>query len=387
MHSLIRCSILAMAAVLPALAGAQFVTHTAATGLRFGYQAMIADLNRDGRLDLVGLGAQMSELLWFENPTWEPHVLAGDLSGMINVDAADLDGDGIPEIALAHGFGTIGARSTGDISILRHAGNPTEPWTLNGIDAIPTAHRIRWADVDGSGEPVLVVAPILNRDAESQADPDRLPTPLVYYRPGEWARESITMENLGVVHGLLPWDADGDGRDEVLTAGRLGVHSHRLTTDGRWRRSELSVGVPEPYPDGGSSDLGAGTFAGAPFFATIEPFHGNQVVVYRPTTDGAYSRLVIDTELVNGHSLLVADLSGDGNGEIVAAGTRGPQNLYLYRAVDAAGDHWERSIIDDAISANSCAAGDVNGDGLTDVACIDSREPNSLKWYENTGEW
>ena len=386
MRAQIQFALSLLVLMLPALARGQFETHTVAMELRFGYQTMIADVNDDGRLDLVGLGAQMTELVWFENPGWERHVLVGDVAGMINMDAADIDGDGIPEIALAYGFSTVGSRSTGDIAILRHAGNPTEPWTLTEIDAIPTAHRIRWADVDGSGEPALVVAPILNRDAENQADPARLPTPLVFYRPGEWARESITEENQGAVHGLLPWDRDGDGQDEVLTAGRLGIHAHRLD-DGRWLRAELSVGVPEPYPDGGSSDLGAGIFAGQPFFAAIEPFHGNQVVVYRPTADGAYSRLVIDTELVNGHSLLVADLSGNGNGEIVAAGTRGPQNLYLYRAVDGAGNRWERSIIDDAISANSCAAADIDGDGLTDVACIDSRAPNSLKWYENTGEW
>ncbi len=118
----------------------------------------------------------------------------------------------------------------------------------------------------------------------------------------------------------------------------------------------------------------------------IEPFHGNQVVVYRPTANDTFDRLVIDTELVNGHSLLVADLTGDGNSEIVAAGTRGPKNLYLYRVLDAAGSRWERSIIDDAISANSCAAADINEDGRTDLACIDSSAPFSLKWYENTGE-
>lgn len=384
MRSLIRCSMLFAVTFVPVLAAAQFVTHTAATELRFGYQAMIADLNRDGRPDLVGLGAQMQELLWFENPTWERHVLVGEVSGMINTDAADLDGDGIPELALAYGFSTVGSRSSGEIAILRHNGDPTEPWTLRQIDAIPTTHRLRFADVDGSGDPVLVVAPILNKDAQGQSDPDRLPTPLLFYRPGEWARETITEQNIGAVHGLLPWDSDGDGQDEVLTAGRLGIHSHRLAADGRWVRTELTVGVPEPYPDGGSSDVSAGLFDGRPFFAAIEPFHGNEVVVYMRGENDAWTRRVIDTELVNGHTIVVADFSGDGNGEIIAAGSRGPQNLYLYRA---AGDGWERTVIDDAISGNSCAVADINGDGRLDAACIDSRAPNSLKWYENTGQW
>ena len=373
-------------AFVPAIAQSQFVEHTVATGIRFGYQVLIADINGDSRPDLVGLGASMSELLWFENPTWEQHVLVGDVTQMINTAATDLDGDGIPELALAYRFRTDPARSPGDIAILRHNGDPAEPWTLTDIEAVPSTHRIGWADIDGNGRPSLIAAPIVNQNAQGQNDPDMLPTPLYYFRPGEWERETITEANIGAMHGILAWDSDGDGQDEVLTAGRSGIHSHRLAADGSWERTELSVGVPEPYPDGGASDLGAGLLDDKPFFAAIEPFHGNQVVVYR-NSGGAWQRMVIDTELVNGHTIFVADLSGDGNGEIVAAGSRGPKNLYLYRAADEAGDRWERIIIDDEIAANSCQAGDINGDGRIDLACIESSQPNNLKWYENTGEW
>jgi hypothetical protein len=386
MRTLSGSPVLSAVFLLPALAHADFIAHDIAAGLRFGYQVHIADLNRDGRPDVIGLGAQMNELVWFENPTWEQHVLAADVTQMISLDTADIDGDGIPEIALAYRFTTIPARSPGQIAILTHNGDPTEPWTLRDIDAVPTTHRIRWADVDGSGDPVLVVAPIVNQDAENQTDLEQLPTPLFYFRPGEWQRELVSDANRGTVHGLIPWDSDGDGADEILTAGRMGVHAHRFEQGGEWSREALAVGVDAPYPDGGSSDLAAGVLAGRPFFAAIEPFHGNQVVVYRQAGDGAFSRLVIDTELSTGHTISVADFTGDRNGEIVAAGNR-EQNVYLYRAADDAGERWQRSIIDDNIFANSCAVADINGDGLIDVACIESRQPNNLRWYENSGDW
>jgi hypothetical protein len=370
----------------PVLAQAQFTTHTIASDLTFGYQVLAADLNLDGRPDIVGLGAQKTELLWFENPGWEPHVITRGTSGMINMDAADLDGDAVPEIALAYGFSTNPARSTGNIALLRHGGDPTAPWQLTEIDTLPSSHRIRFGDVDGSGNQILVNAPILHRDASGFADPERLPTPLVAYGPDAWTPRTITTANQGVVHGVLLWDFDNDGSDEVLTAGRLGIHAHRPAEDGNWDRVRLAAGEPLPYPDGGSSDLAAGTLDGNPFLAAIEPFHGNQVVVYRPGS-GEWQRQVIDTELVNGHSILVADLSGDGNGEIIAAGTRGPKNLYMYRAADAAGVRWERTIIDDAIAANSCVAADLNGDDLMDVVCIDNSAPFEIRWYENSGAW
>jgi hypothetical protein len=375
-----------LASTVPGMVQAQFVAHTVDEGIGFGYQTLIIDLNADGRQDLIGLGALTPELYWYENPTWERHVLVSDIEQMISVDGADLDDDGIPELALVYHFTTRPANSPGDIAILRHQNDPTEPWSLTDVTSVPSTHRIRWADIDGNGEISLIAAPIVNENAQGQGDPDMLPTPLVYFRPDDWVRRTISEENIGAVHNILPWDPDGDARQEIMSAGRVGIYSHTLNTDGSWDRTQYSAGVPEPYPDGGSSDLAAGLLAGKPFFAAIEPFHGNQVVVYRGAGE-SWERMVIDTELVNGHTIVIADLSGDGRGVIVAAGTRGPTNLYLYRAVDDAGTRWERTIIDDAVTANNCQVGDINGDGRTDIACIESAAPNSLKWYENTGDW
>jgi hypothetical protein len=374
-------------ATAPAAGFAQFVEHLVATDIRFGYQVVIADLNRDERPDIVGLGAQMTELLWFENPGWQPHVITAEAGRMIFSDAADIDGDGIPEIALAYGFSTRASMSSGEIGILRHNGDPTEPWTLTEIDALPASHRIRWGDIDGSGTPVLLNAPLMTADAPNGSDPERLPIPLVYYDPDNWERQLISDANVGATHGLLAWDTDGDGRDEVLSAGRLGIHAHRLAADGSWSRIELAAGVPEAYPAGGSSDVRNGMLDDRPFLAAIEPYHGNQVAVYRLGAENTWQRMVIETELANGHSLVVADFSGDGISEIVAAGNRGESSVYLYRAASAAGDQWERTVIDDQIAANHCEAADINGDGRTDLICISSRQPNDLKWYENTGRW
>lgn len=62
--------------VLPLLAAAPpvaFVEHTIATDLRGGYQVVVADLNHDGKPDVIALASGMSELVWYENPGWQRH--------------------------------------------------------------------------------------------------------------------------------------------------------------------------------------------------------------------------------------------------------------------------------------------------------------------------
>ena len=358
----------------------RFVEHPVANGLKGGYQVTAIDMNRDGKPDLIALASGISELAWYENPTWERHVIAGGFQGLINLGAFDYDGDGIPEIVLASGFSMEARNSAGIVQVLRHDGDPRQPWRVTEIDRLPTSHRLRWADIEGRGRKVLVNAPLTGAAA---GGPDyRGPTPLVYYRPGEWKRLLISEQNEGVVHGLEILDWDGDGRDEVLTASFTGIHLFDFL-DGRWTRTTITKGDPSPWPKSGSSEVAVGRIGKLRYICAIEPWHGNQVVVYLERR-GAWDRHVIDTSFVEGHTLHAVDVNGDGADEIVA-GYRGQGcAVYVYYPQDSSGEHWSRRLLTNGVAAASCVAADLNGDGRIDLACIGSSTAN-LNWYENAG--
>ncbi len=371
--------------ILPVLAAAphsKFIEHTLAADLKGGYQVVVADLNHDGKPDLIALASGMTELVWFENPGWQRHVLATGVSHMINCVAVPVDGDPIPEIVLASEFANEAKNSIGIVSVIRHQGDPREPWKLTEIDRLTTSHRLRLADIDGSGKKVVINQPLTGAKA---AAPDyRDQTPLVYYRPGEWKRQTIGTEDSGVVHGIFIVDWDGNGRDSILTAGFTGIHRFERGKNGNWTRSEIAKGDPAPWPKSGSSDIAVGHLGKARFIAAIEPWHGEQVSVYREQ-GGKWDRMVIDTSFVDGHTIAAADLNGDGLAEIVA-GYRGKgRSVNLYYADDAKGEHWSRQVLDDGgMAAAACAVADLNGDGRPDIVCIGSATTN-LKWYENAG--
>jgi hypothetical protein len=374
--------LLAFSIAMRAAPPARFAEHTIATDLKGGYQVVIADLNHDGKPDVIALASGMPELVWYENPTWERHVIVGGMSRMINCAAWDIDGDGTPEIALASEFAQEAKKSSGVVSILHHDGDPRGPWKVIEIDRLPTSHRLRWADVYGNGEKVLVNAPLTGARAEAPDYRDH--TPLVLYRPGEWKRELIGDENEGVVHGVYIVDWKGYGREDILTASFVGIDLYQLGKNGKWKRTEIAKGDQAPCPKCGSSDIAVGRLGKRRYLAAIEPWHGNQLVMY--TRAGKHwSRRVLDDSLVDGHTIWTADLNGDGNDEIIA-GFRGKgRSVLVCYADDAKGGHWSKRVLDDGgMAAAACAVADLNGDGRTDVACIGSATAN-LKWYENLG--
>ncbi|HVO98884.1 MAG TPA: hypothetical protein VMT15_12490 [Bryobacteraceae bacterium] len=349
------------------LTAAHFEGHVIATDLKGGYQVVAADLNHDGKLDLIALASGMSDLVWFENPAWERHVIATGLTGMINLAISN------NQIVLAYGFTMQYATSKGIVAVLTPNGDPRKPWTLTEIDRLPTSHRIRVANFDGST--VFVNAPLIGANAVAPEYRDHVP--LVYYRPGEWKRTLIANDNEGVQHGITIVDWDRNGRDSILTMSFSGIHLYRNLS--QWVRTEISKGNPEPWPKSGSSDLAVGHLGKERFLAAIEPWHGNQVVVYRQL-QGQWKREVIDDSLLDGHTILTADLTGGGRDAIVA-GMRGkPYRVLIYENQKS---HRTRRILDQGgVSAASCAAADLNGDGRIDLACIGSATTN-LKWYEN----
>lgn len=361
---------------------ARFVEHTIATDLAGGYQVVVSDVNHDGKPDLIAVASGMHELIWFENPGWQRHVIVGNISRPINCAAWDIDGDGIPDIALAHEFSNDPAGSPGIVSLLKHKGDPLQPWEMIEIDRLPSSHRLRWLDVDGNGQKILVNAPLAG---EHVKPPDyKGAVPLVYYRPGTWKREIISEELEGVLHGILITDWDKDGREDILTASFQGIDLFSLGKNKQWARTRIVSGNTDPWPRGGSSEIAVGRLGKERFFCTIEPWHGNQVVVYHQQGK-SWQRQVIDTTLNDGHVLLTADMNNDGRDEIIA-GYRGKgRSVYIYYADDTKGTIWSRQTLDDGgISAAGCAVADLNKDGRPDVACIGTATTN-LKWYENLG--
>lgn len=359
---------------------ATFTAHTIATELRGGYQTLVVDLNKDGKPDIIALASNLPDLVWFENPGWQRHVLAGGFTGLINVAAFDVDKDGVPELAVASGFTMSPKTSTGIVSILTHGADLTAPWTVKEIDRVPTAHRLRWIDPDGSGNKVLVNAPLVGPDAEA---PDyKSPVALYLYRPPDYKRQTLDDRFTGLFHGIEPVTWEGVGGQALLSAGFMGVQLHRFA-EGKWTTTELLKGDPSAWPKSGSSDIAVGHLGPEKFLATIEPWHGNQVVVYRQDKD-AWRRQVLDATLANAHTLVVLDADSDGRDEIVAGQRAGERSLIMYSA-SKDGATWTRHVLDEGGMAGAgCAAADLNADRRPDIVCIGTATAN-LKWYENMG--
>jgi len=108
--------------------------------------------------------------------------------------------------------------------------------------------------------------------------------------------------------------------------------------------------------------------------------------VYRPSAGGGpLTRQVIDTSVVDGHTLVAADLDGDGVDEVIVGQRGGSRSVWIYTA-NRDGTAWTRTSLDDGgMAAAGCVAADLNGDARLDVACIGTATAN-LKWYENLGE-
>lgn len=385
-----------LAVVAPGVADSapRFKEHLIEKSIPGGYRLVVVDMNRDGRPDVIGLSGRGEELFWYENPTWERHVITGGMSRMISVAAADIDADDIPELAVATHFAQTDETSEGRVFHLHHQGDPRKPWQVTEFDRLPTAHRLEFADIDGDGRQELINAPLTGAGARQPLF--ECQTPLVFYRPGEWKRKTIYEHLDGVVHGLGTADWDGAARKAVLTASFGGVMLHRVTSGSaaegtlEWKHDRLVTGDPADRPESGASEIRVGRLAnGGRFLATIEPWHGDKVVIYPASQNSQgepqWQRRVIDDTFQDGHAVEVGDFDGDGTDELVAGFRGEAASTYVYVAQDAEGTEWKRHDLDaGGMAAAGCAIADLNGDGRLDVVCIGARTAN-IKWYENVG--
>ncbi|MHC5541999.1 FG-GAP repeat domain-containing protein, partial [Singulisphaera rosea] len=293
------------------------------------YAVTTADVNGDGKLDVVAVAEDA--VVWYANPGWEKHVLIKNATERDNVciQARDIDGDGKVDFALGASWQPTNTKTGGTLQWLKRSGEGDAPWKVLPIGAEPTLHRIRWGDVLGTGKTQLVVAPLQGRGTKG---PDwgagsgvRI---LVYSVPDDptktpWPVE-VADESLHTTHNLQLIDFDGDGRDDIVVASWEGVFVLKRDSSGRWSKTQIGSGNRESKPFKGSSEVKVGRLAdGSRYVATIEPWHGFQVVVYTPpkpgssSAEGLWDRAVIDEPVQWGHAVWCADVDGDADQEII----------------------------------------------------------------------
>jgi len=345
------------------------------------YAVTLADVDGDGQQDIVAVSE--NRVLWYQNPSWKPHVIIADQTPLDNVciDAHDIDGDGKIDFALGAGW-----TKTGTIHWLSRGQSLDDRWQVHFIGEERWLHRMRFADVLGTGKPQLVLSP-LNATVGNgvRLTALEIPEDPVNQR---WL-PTVLDETLNRMHNHWHLDFDANGTTDTLTASREGLHLIRSDRD-RWSRTQLGEGASAESPDqSGAGEIKTGRLKdGTMFITTVEPMHGTMLAVYLPpqTAGGLWQRHIIDSGFVRGHALWTADLTGDGNDEIIFGHSDTP-NQYGVNAYQVSRDSsstWTKHVIDaGGMATEDLVVADLTGDGRADIVA-GGRSTHNVKLYINS---
>ena len=248
------------------------------------YAVTVADVNGDRKLDVVAVTEDA--VVWYENPSWSKADIIRKATARDNVciQPHDIDGDGRIDFALGAGWRPPDTKNPSTLQWLGRDG--TGRWQVHPIRfEEPTLHRLRWGDVKGTGKKQLVVAALQGRGTKGPDWGAGEGVRVVVYDVPEkpdsanWPVE-IADSSLHTIHNLQLLDTNGDHRDEILAACWEGVFVLDRDPTG-WSKTRLGTGNQDARPFKGSSEVKLGRLRGGiPYIATIEPWHGFQVVVY-----------------------------------------------------------------------------------------------------------
>ena len=351
-----------------------------------GYNSCIADINGDGKPDIVLVTQRQDQVLWYENPTWKRRVLTSGLPKLPEpITPLDVDGDGKPEIIVGGDWQMADTLTSGSVWLLKRPDNLDQAWTPILIDREPSMHRLAVLTLNGKKE--LVGACLMGRGTKAP-DWEGPGAPIYLLRPdgdpfkGPWKREMIS-HDLHKIHGITPVDWDGSGNQALLVASFEGLHLFRKGAQG-WEDELLAKGDPKAP---GSSEAKVFRLPGGKrAIATIDPFHGNEVAVY--LSHRRWERRVILEGYRVGHGIVPVDFSGRGVDSLLL-GFRGEKGkgghaVVLLHPLDENGEKWEKKVIDDKdMEADGVHAADLNGDGRIDL--VATGKGTNVKIYWNEG--
>ena len=364
--------------------------------IEIGYGLAVADVDGDGKTDI--LLADKKQIVWYQNPSWQKHVIAESLTQKdhVCIAARDIDGDGKCEIAVGAEWNPGDTENSGAVFYLEPGADRTQSWKPIQLSHEPTTHRMKWVRTAANPNRYqLVVVPLHGRgNKNAQGAGVRV---LGYERPTDlttpWTTH-LLVDTMHATHNLEIIPSTPLEPESLLVCGREGVvRLNPLDAGKSWQQQWITR-----HPTDSTELLGAGEVrfgvlaSGMPYVTTIEPMHGNSLVLYTPPPEGPkdkpWNRRVLDDTLADGHALATYDFLGIGNRQI-AVGWRSAQKIgpkvgvKLLHTTKETGDEWTTTLLDDnTMATEDLAYADLDGDKDQDLIAAGRRTKN-VKIYWN----
>ncbi len=354
-----------------------------------GYSETVAaaDINRDGKLDIV------SGESWYEAPTWTKHPLRAIEYSSGYVDnfsdlILDVDGDGWLDVL--------------QFSYFAH----NIVWLKNPAK---TGGAWKQTEIDSSGPTEFAFLVDLNNDGRAneilpEFDRPTVPTAWFKLQSGKWTKHVVANRSFG--HGIGVGDMNADGRNDILTPTGWLEAPPDMHAPGNWTFHPTDWGW-KPIPAAGPATVTVSPARAAQFgYMYLLDINGDGrrdmltgmahdygLAWYEQTANSEWIQHVIDSSWSQAHASQLIDINGDGQPDFVTGkryfahnggdpGEREPIGIYWYewRKVPATqstprgpgngGVEWIRHIVDYAGRMGGgvqTVAVDIDGDGDLDL--------------------